>query len=187
MKLKNLLIIGIMSLAGLLCFISCSKDDEKKVDEIVGTYAFTSAEFNDAVTITIQDYPVEFASGSDASQFVGPAILGAAPCDNPENAAVDLRANGTAFYVCVTEVNEEQAGTWTINDDRTILYISISNPQAFALTINELVVSSTLFTGTVTNFPLPLDTAYQIGDLIPDVGLNYQTASVDVTFTKVPE
>jgi len=187
MKLKNLQIIGLMGLAGLLIFASCSKDDEEKVDEIVGTYAFTSAEFNDAVTITIQDYPVEFAAGSDASQFVGPAILGAAPCDNPENAAVDLRANGTAFYACVGEMNEEQAGTWTINEERTILYISISNPQIFALTINNLTVSSTIFSGTVTNFPLPVNTAYQIGVMIPDVGLNYQTASVDVTFTKVPE
>ena len=187
MKLKNLQIIGFLSLAGLLGVASCSKDDEKKVDQIVGTYTFTSAEFNEAVTIIIQDNPVEFASGSDASQFVGPAILGAAPCDNPENAAVDLRANGTAFYACVNEVNEDQMGTWTINDERTILYISISNPQPFALTITDLTVSSTSFTGTVTNFPLPLDTAYQIGVVIPDVGLNYQTASVDVTFTQVPE
>jgi hypothetical protein len=182
MKVK---ILGWLILSAILVVASCKKDDTPEVDPLVGTYAFSSATFNETVYITIQDVEVEFLADSDATQFVGPGLLSAAPCANAQNAAIELREVGTAFIVCLTEQLEEQLGTWSLNDSRTILTVNISNPNTFLLTIENLTITSNSFTGTVTNFPLPKNTAYALGDPIPDQGFNYQTASVDVTFTRV--
>jgi len=186
MKSRKLTSMILLILSALMIMVSCKKDDEPEVDPLVGTYVFSSATFNEAVSIVIQDVQVDFAASSDATQFVGPGLLSAAPCANPQNAAIELREVGTAFIVCLTEVIEEQLGTWSINSGRTILTVNISNPQPFVLTIEDLTITSNSFTGTVTNFPLPINTAYALGEPIPDNGFNYQTASVDVTFTKVP-
>ena len=85
------------------------------------------------------------------------------------------------------ETNEAQMGTWLINTDRTILTLNISNPQAFGLTISDLTITANSFSGTVENFPLPKDSDYELGEDLPEGGgPNYQTASVDLAFTKVP-
>ncbi len=184
MNFRKFQIIGLILLLIQAGIMSCTKGEEEEVDPMVGTYVFTSAKFNGPVTIIIQDTATDFISGDDASQFVGPGLLGAAPCANSQNAAVDLRKNGTAFYTCLNEANEVQMGTWSVDTDRTVLSINISNPMPFALRIVNLKATSNSFSGTVENFPLPLDTAYEIGASIPGTGLNYQTASVDVNFTK---
>ncbi len=177
--------MGLIMAATTLLLFSCEEKKEE-IDALVGNYVFTSATFNESVSILIQQAEVEFPQGSDASAFVGPGIVGAAPCDNLQNAAIELKADGTTYYICMGETNQAQMGTWSINSARTILTLNISNPQTFSLSIIELQVTASSFSGTVENFPLPLDAGVELGGSLPGGLVNYQTASVDVTFTKVP-
>jgi hypothetical protein len=129
---------------------------------------------------------ITIPAGNDASLIVSEGLLGAAPCDDPLNAAVELKSDGKTYYTCRNETNEEQMGTWLINTERTILTLNISNPQAFALTISGLLITANSFSGTVENFPLPLDANFELGANLPGGGVNYQTSSIDLSFTKVP-
>lgn len=170
-----------------LMLVTCEKDKEDEVDPLVGTYTFTSATFNDTVKMIVPFLgQISIPPGTDASLFVSEGLLGAAPCDDSTNAAVELKSDGTMFYACLNETNEAQMGTWLINTDRTILQLNISNPQAFQLEISDLITTATTFSGTVVNFPLPLDASYALGADLPGGGKNIQFTSVDLTFTKVP-
>ena len=188
MKKKSIIkVLGI--LLSVLCLIpvftiSCDNDENGDVDPLVGKYTFTSATFNVAVSIKVDGTYIEFTSGSDASQFVRNGILKAAPCDDMANAAVDLRSNGQTFYICLGEINEDQMGTW-VNEGDSILTFNISNPLPLALIIKDLIITETQFNGTVENFPFPYDNAYELGETIPGIGINFQQASVDVQFNKV--
>ena len=168
-----------------LLMVSCDKNDNGNGNSLAGTYVFTSATFNDTVHITISDTEVQFLPGSDGSAFVGPGLLSSAPCDNSENAAIQLQEDGVSNYVCLTESNVEQMGTWTVNSDQTQLSLNISNPQPFALTITDLDITATTLTGTVGNFPLPIDASKELGAMLPGSVINYQIASVSLTFSKV--
>ena len=176
---------GIILVAMAFMVFSCEEKQEE-IDPLIGTYVFTSATFNDTVTIKIQQMDVMFLPGSDASAFVGPGLLGAAPCDNPENAVIELKDDGTTYFACLTEENQEQMGTWSINSDRTTLTLNISNPQTFSLNVSDLDINTNSFAGTVENFPLPIDASVELGVLLPGGIPNFQVASVDVMFTKVP-
>jgi hypothetical protein len=165
--------------------VSCDKDDDNDVDPIVGKYTFESAEFNDSVDVKVEGVYMSFVPGSDASLFVRNGILKAAPCDNMENAAVDLKADGKTLYICLGETNEEQMGTWVMNSDRTVLTFNISNPQSLLLIISGLEITETQFNGTVENFPVPRDNQFELTDNLQDGLPNVQLKSVDVTFTKV--
>ena len=176
--------IGLIMAAALLLFSCEEKKDE--ADELVGSYVFTSATFNESVTIIIQEQNVPFPAASDASAFVSEGLLGAAPCDDTENAAIELKADGTTFFICLGETNQEQLGTWSINTARTTLTLNISNPQTFSLNIVDLEITATSFSGTVENFPLPINAGFELGASLPGGLVNYQIASVDISFTKVP-
>jgi hypothetical protein len=177
--------LGLILAALVLLLVSCDKKTEE-VDELVGTYVFASASFNDTVYIIIQDNQVEFLPGSDAAAFVGPGLLSSAPCENPQNAAIELSSDGKANYACLNETNKEQMGVWSINADRTILTLTLSNPAPFALTISGLEITANSFSGTVENFPLPINAGYDLGAMLPGAIINYQVASVDLTFNRVP-
>lgn len=182
---QRIFILG--SFAVILAFLLISCEEKKdEPDPLVGTYTFSSATFNDTVVVVIQENDFQFQPGSSAAEFVSNGLLGAAPCDNAQNAAVELREDGTGYMVCLNEENEEQMGTWFINSDRTILTLNISNPMPFALTISNLNITENAFSGTVENFPLPKDTSVPLGQMLPGNIPNYQAASVDLTFTRVP-
>ena len=166
--------------------LSACDEKEEGPDPLAGTYVFTSAVFNEAVTITVQSQEVTFPAGSDASDFVGPGLLSAAPCDDTQNAAIELNKDGKANFVCVGEANTEQMGTWSINEERTLLNLYLSNPAPFSLNITNLESTSTSFSGTVENFPLPKDASVAVGGILAGGVINYQVASVDLTFTRVP-
>jgi hypothetical protein len=181
----NIHLTGFLLAAGAILLATCEKKNGEEVDALVGVYTFTSATLNEAVSLKLQGLDVTIPAGADASLFITEGLLGSAPCDDPDNAAVELRNDGKAFYVCQTEENEQQMGTWLINTDRTVLDLNISYPQAFQLKISDLTIESGSFSGTVENFPLPKDTSIELGEELPGGGVNYQTASVSLTFTRV--
>lgn len=187
MKQRKFHISGLFVAILALMLVTCEKKKDEEVDPLVGTYSFTSATFNETVSMKTPLGNVQFPPDFDASFFISDGLLGAAPCDNSDSAAVEIKSDGKIFYACRGEENEEQMGTWLINTDRTILTLNISNPQPFSLTISDLIISVNSFSGTVENFPLPKDSEYELGEDLPEGGgPNYQTASVDLTFTKIP-
>jgi len=168
-----------------MMFYMCDEDNGDGSDPLVGKYVFTSATFNDTVHIKVMDNYQTFFPGYDASFFVSDGLLGAAPCDNADNAGVDLRENGTIYYTCFNETNESQMGIWLIDKDRTILTLNISNPRTIGIDIKDLEISESNFKGTVSNFPLPVDTSIELGDtLAGGILRNIQLKSVDVVFDK---
>jgi hypothetical protein len=163
---------------------SCDKKDDDEPDPLVGTYVFSGATFGESVDIIIQNNLVSFTTGSDASIFVSEGLLGAAPCDDSTNAAIEFKANGTIYYACINEANESQMGTWIISPDRTTFTLNISNPRPFALEIVNVSITETSISGSVENFPLPINTAYPLGEVLT-TGINYQPGKVNVSFTRV--
>ena len=171
---------------------ACKKDDNNDDNNppapqnpIVGTYNFISSTFNDPITVIVNGDTNHYVAGDDASLFVGGGLLGAAPCDNADNAALDLRANFTSFYVCLGESNEAQQGTWSINEENTILKLNISNPADFVVYITNLDLTGGKLTGNIPSLPMPYDTSIPVGDPLPGGGINFQAANVTVEFLKV--
>jgi hypothetical protein len=171
---------------------ACKKDDNNDdnnpsapVNPIVGTYTFIASTFNDPITvIAINGDTNHYIAGDDASLFVGGGLLGSAPCDNADNAALDLRANFTSFYVCLGESNEAQQGTWSIESE-TVLQLNISNPANFVVRITNLDLTDSKLTGNIPSLPMPYDASIPVGDTLPGGGINFQIANVTVEFLKV--
>lgn len=163
-----------------LLLVTCEKKKDEEVDPLVGTYAFASATLNDTVRLIVLGGVLALPPGYNASEFVEEGLLGAAPCDDSDSAAVELKSDGKIFYACLSETNEAQMGTWLINTERTVLQLNISNPDAFQLTISNLNITANSFSGTVEKFPLPLDPTLELSPT------NTQLTSVDLSFTKVP-
>jgi hypothetical protein len=187
MRERKFYISGLFIAVLALLLVTCEKKKDEEVDPLVGTYTFTSGTFNDTVRMKVPVIgDITIMPGRNASLLISEGLLGAAPCDDSTNAAVELKSDGKTYYACLNETNEEQMGTWLINTDRTILTLNISNPQPFSLTITGLQITTNSFSGTVENFPLPVDANFELGVNLPGGGVNYQTSSVDLTFTKVP-
>jgi len=192
MKPKTLMKAGKWFFLALLVIpfliISCNEDDDDEPDPLVGTYVFSGATFGETVNIKIQDITVTFNSGDDASSFVAEGLLGAAPCDNSTNAAIEFRENGESYYVCLNETNESKMGAWIISPDRTTFTLDISNPRSIQVNIINVSITETTIAGTVENFPLPLTTSAELGAIISsnDKQLyNFQQKKVNVSFTRV--
>lgn len=177
-----------ISLFFLFAVLACSEDDggdTPDVDPLVGTYTFKSATFVNGVVITLNGQETTFPPNSDATAFVSGGLLGAAPCDDPANAALELRENGQGFFVCQGENNEVQAGTWEVNEARTQITLLITNPAPVTILIENFELENNILSGRISNFPLVRDNQYPLGAPLPGGGLNLQTTSVDIEFTKV--
>jgi hypothetical protein len=188
MRKRKFNISGLFIALLAVLLVTCEKNKEEEVDPLIGTYTFDSATFNDTVKIKVPVFGnITIMPGTSAKEFVEEGLLGAAPCDNSDSAAVELKSDGKILYACRGETNEAQMGTWLINTERTILTLNISNPQAFGLTVSDLTITANSFSGTVENFPLPLDANFELGANLPESSIpNIQFKSVDLAFMKVP-
>lgn len=177
-------------LMAALVITACNKDDEEETpdptpnpptleEQLVGTYTFTSATFNNQVTMTNNGVPITFEAGADAYQFVGEGLLGSAPCDNADNAAMELKADFTAYYACLNENNESQMGTWSVNEDDAILTLNMTDPLPFSIPITQIVLTETKLTGVIEQLPVPIEITEPVGIL------NMQMANVSIEFTIV--
>lgn len=179
-------------LLALLVLAACKKDDTDEntdppapVNPMVGTYAFIAATFNEPITVVVNGDTNHYQAGDDAFIFVGGGLLGAAPCDNADNAALQLRADFTSWYVCQGESNEAQQGTWEPVSNNTILKLNIANPADFVVSIGDIDLSNNKLTGTIPALPMPYDTSLPVGDPLPGGGINFQVAQVYVEFMRV--
>ena len=180
--------MGPLLAASIIVLTSCEKNKGEDVDPIVGVYTFSSATLNDTVHMKVpQIGDITLPPGFNAELFVTEGLLSAAPCDNSDSAAVEIKSDGKTFYTCLGEDNEAQMGTWMINVERTVLTLNISNPNPFSLTVSNLNITPSSFSGTVENFPMPKDANYELGEDLPDGGgPNIQFKSMDLEFNRAP-
>jgi len=195
-RISSYLIAGAI-LASSTLFTSC-KSDSENVDELVGTYAFTSANLAAAVNISLDGTnisPLPAGESTYAAQFVVGGLYDTAPCTSPTSARTQLRADGSSWYVCVGESAEKQQGSWEINSARTDLTLTVSGDntstgQPIAVIISGVTFNGTTLSGTITNFPMVKNVAFDLGASIPtgyayEGTANYQAVQINITFTKV--
>lgn len=178
------LLVG-LSLSIAFVFYSCNGDDEPAEPEtLVGKYQMQKVVLN-------EDYKIGeitiIPAGTDITQLAAEGILASAPCNNPANAAVDLRDTGELFLVCIGESDEQKAGTWTENSSLTTLSLNLSSPpfpQNLQLSVTNITRSTDSIVGDINSLVLPADA---ITDLLPP-GIDPPLAvilTVEVTFVKV--
>ena len=143
----------------ILFVMSCNNSDDPKPElyDISGVYTFKTATLQ--TEITIPGIPIPISKGLDITDELEGGLLAEAPCDNPENGAIELKSNNELFFVCIGEENELKAGTWGINSDTTELSLNLAMPplpSALQLKISNLVIneSTDVIGGTISNFPL---------------------------------
>ena len=138
-------------------------NDDMMVDPLVATYTFTSATFAQATTVIIPNpadgtpVPAPFAVGDDAVLFVGDAIVGAAECNEGVEVGIELRENGTAFYVCNGAGTEVQQGSWEVNADRSEFKLTITT---LTPPVDVIMPGFTLTSGVLrgtAGIPIPID------------------------------
>ena len=182
----------------LFFVISCDNggdEPEPELYQMPGIYIFNKAILQ--TTLEIPGIPFPISKGTDITDEMAGGLLAAAPCDDSNNGAVELKENKELFFTCRTETNELKAGTWNINSDTTELTLNLSVPQALSLNISDLEINKTtnIIGGSIANFPLTPDlmagflqgsglTQEQIDAII--AGLPPATlVDVDIEFQKV--
>lgn len=195
---RNAITSIVSSLSFILIMIllvsACKKDDNgddnnnppAPVNPLAGTYSFISATFNKPITVIMVNGDTNnYQAGDDAFLFVGGGLLGAAPCDNADNAALQLRADYTSWYVCQNEANESQQGTWEFDEEKDVLKLNIFDPAEFLIHISEVIIDSNQLTGRIPALPMPYDASLPVGEELPGGGINFQIADVSVEFLKL--
>ena len=193
-NISSILTKLMLVLMALMVVVACKKDDDDSgnneppapVHPYVASYAFVAASFNDPITVIVDGDTNHYQQGDDAFLFVGGGLLGAAPCDNADNAALELRADYTSWYICRTEANELQQGTWESNADNTLLKLNIAVPANFVVNITNVDLSDNQLRGNIPTLPMPYDTSIPVGAPLPGGGINFQTANVSVEFIVLP-
>jgi hypothetical protein len=193
-KLKATTIIASLAfiVIAALVITACKKDDNNDdntppapENPLVGTYSFISATFNEPISVIMMNGDTNYyEAGDDAFQFVGGGLLGAAPCDNADNARLQLKADYTSWYVCQGETNMSQQGTWEFNDDKDVLKLSIFDPADFLINISEVKIENSTLSGRIPALPMPYDVSLPVGEPLPGGGINFQVADVAVEFLK---
>ncbi len=180
-NLKNQLNVTILSLLvislGLALITSC-EDDESNVDSLVGTYQFASVTLAEDLVYELQTIAT---AGTSVIEEIGTGMFANFECGNPFHTAVELRKNHEIWFVCVEETKEEKAGTWSIDDDRTVLALNLSPPvvsSQISLQVTNLNESKKSLTGTIANLPVPPE----LFELPPGDPL---LVTVNIQFTKL--
>jgi hypothetical protein len=173
-------ILGSALLIGLFFVVSCdngSDDPEPELYPIPGIYTFEEAILQTDLILPIElipGSPVTIAKGTDITDQMEEGLLAEAPCDNPENGAVELKENKELFFACVGESSEAKAGTWSINSDTTELTLILSveiGTLNLKIADLEIEASQDIIGGTIANFPI---TKSLLAGFMAGYGLNEQ-------------
>ena len=179
------------SLTGMILMTGCG-DDDTVVDPLVGKYVLSNATVASALTITLpgDSDPSTLEEGTPITEIIGGILAAASPCVNPVNTAIELAADGTLFYICVGEdVNSVDSGEWSSDTDSNTITLIIQS-EAFSTPLTVVVKNYTIsvgsFSGLIEGFPVPKDANESLGILLSNGSLNFQFASINATFTKLP-
>ncbi len=176
MNKENRLIKGIIRafsisilFSAILFIESCNNDNGENDPELFtlpGVYTFSEALLQTKVSMVLNlgfgDLPINFPEGTDITDQLAGGLLEEAPCDNAENAAVELKSNNELFFTCNGESNELKAGTWEYKEIDKILNLNLSSPPlsfAIPLKIEDVVIDekNEIIAGTIKSFPLTRD------------------------------
>jgi len=161
-------------LFSLLVLSSCDKGGETKSDPLVGKYKFVSAKFTADTGLS------GFGNGADASAVIRNSIFTNITCTNSSNTALELRSNKQLYFLCLTETNEVNGGTWS-HEVETELVLNVITPIGpVSVTVKSLVVSGNTLTGQFG--PLPIPKNLFTGD-VADAGILIQTQA-ELVFQK---
>ena len=193
------LALGSSLLIGLLFLSACDNEDDPDPEEyeIAGTYTFKEAILQTA--LTIPGVGITLPVGTPITNQMKDGLLAEAPCDDPDNGAVELKPNFELFFACVGENNELKTGTWSINSDTTELNLNLAVSSGnLQLKISELTIDedNDVIGGTIGNFPITKTLIAGFLSVYPEEQRNAILAGiaddyvslidVDVEFEKVP-
>jgi hypothetical protein len=168
----------------LSIFSACDNKEEETVDPLVGKYIISDASL--ASDLIYQDNVV-LPGGTDLTSAVNVALLGDAGCTNAANTRLELKNNGQIWYVCETEGNEMQNGTWQINELRTELTLALNiQGNVVPLNITGLQESSNKASGTVNGLPLPPEFFLAVGVDLTGSGVPVFQVNLFIEISKVP-
>lgn len=150
-------LLGSALLFGLMFLSACDNDSDPEPEEyeISGTYTFKEAILQTA--LTIPGVGITLPVGTPITTQMKDGLLAEAPCDDPDNGAVELKPNFELFFACVGENNELKTGTWSINSDTTELNLNLSVSSGnLQLKISNLTIdeNNDVIGGTISNFPI---------------------------------
>ena len=182
----SLAVIGMLSVSG------CD-DDDPAVDPLVGKYRLTNATTAAELTIVLPGAtdPTTLPNGSDVTSIIASILAAASPCENPANAAIELAEGGTFYYTCNGEdVDRVDSGEWSADATSNSVTLTIQSEslgQTITVVVSDYTVVSTSFSGLIEGFPVPIDINQPFGAPLEGTSTpNFQFASVDATFTKIP-
>ena len=184
---------------GLLFVVGCDNGDdepEPELYELPGVYTFKKAVMQ--TEFTVPGIGLKLPAGRDITDEMKDGLLSEAPCDNPENGAVELKSSMELFFACIGESNELKAGTWSVNNDTTELTLNlVVAAGALPLKITDLEInkSSNVIGGSIFNFPITksLLAGFLTGvpgaeAILAGIDENYaQPVDVDIEFQKLTQ
>ena len=184
-------------IVGLLFVIGCdnSDDPEPELYQLPGVYTFNKAILQTA--FNIPGLNITIPAERDITDEMKNGLLAEAPCDNPENGAVELKSSMELFFTCIGESNELKSGTWSVNGDTTELTLNlVVAAGALPLKISDLEIneSTNVIGGSILNFPITksLLAGFLAGIpggevILAGIDENYvQPVDVDIEFKKEP-
>ena len=163
MKTTRLIMLAFLSVS--LVFLSGCKDDpEEELSPYIGDYIITSATLSvDLELQTLPQGPLVVDAGTDITQMIVGALLGAIECD-AANSLIELREDFSLYLNCSSSAEELDAGTWE-EQSATVIILSMNStalpPIGFFLTITDVSLVSNVLTGTTT-VPISRDMLVQL-------------------------
>jgi hypothetical protein len=175
-------------ICGIVIIFSCKKSEEQPVDSLVGKYQLASVTFaNDFILADTVAIP----QGQNVTLLLQSILFGAADCNNPSNTRMQLQENGQIFLLCEGENKSTQNGTWSINNERTelLLTINISFDQGnttppFPLTLTGFTETANSISGVIQGVPLPSIFFLAFGLNLTGTGMPFHPVNLNMTLTK---
>lgn len=151
------LLTGLM-VASMTFVAACGDDDsEPTVDPLLGVWEISSATLAADVTATnALGEDLLLPAGTDLTAVIATSFLANIDCTNPTAKAIELAEGNDILYICTQEEKSQEAGSWSLNSDRSGLSLTITiDGQIVALNLENLMETSTTMSGLVNSIPLP--------------------------------
>ena len=183
------LILPLSVIVLIISFIiidSCNKDNQVKIDPLVGKYIISSAKLSGPLTFQGDTL---LPSETDMTAAINAALLSSASCTNMTDTRLELKNNGQIWYLCEGENKGIQNGTWNVNDSRTELTLTLNIPMdtstvTVPLKITDISESQTKVSGTTT-IPLTPEFFLPFGINLPS-GVTVQLTKMRIEITRMP-
>lgn len=131
-----------------------------KTDDLVisapaytGKYKLTSAVLTEDVSAGGNVYP----SGTDVTD-VAMGLFDIVSCSNPAARGMDLRPDGTIYFVCTAGSDEVKAGSWSsspADESLTLTFSAPPYPEQFTITLKNITESDTSLSGELIEANIP--------------------------------